>query len=100
MKVHNIRNKIRRLQNEEGVMIEEYNQVKELSIYFFENLFTDPSPPATLHQDWYGKTPSEAQSLSLCDPIFRKEITEAIFFIKTNSSPGPDGFSTNFYKIN
>lgn len=38
IKVHNGRNKILRLQNEEGIMIEDYSQVQAMAADFFEKL--------------------------------------------------------------
>lgn len=44
IKIHNTRNKILMLQNEEGAMIENYNQVESTATNFIANLFTEPNP--------------------------------------------------------
>lgn len=44
VKMHHDRNKILKLQNDDGTMIEDYNQVQDIATKFFENLFTDPFP--------------------------------------------------------
>lgn len=36
---------------------------------------------------------------SLTKPFLLEEIKEALFHIEDNSSPGPDGLSSKFYKI-
>lgn len=35
----------------------------------------------------------------MCKPFQMEEIKEATFQINDNSSPGPDGFNSKFYKV-
>jgi hypothetical protein len=32
-------------------------------------------------------------------PFSEKEVREAIFYMKHNKAPGPDGFPAEFYKV-
>jgi len=41
---------------------------------------------------------SVEQQLALLSPFFDKDIKEAIWSIPPTKSPGPDGFSSSFYK--
>lgn len=51
VKVHNSSNKILRLQNYIGEMIEDYGQVQDMVIEFFKNLFAAPPNPPNLHHE-------------------------------------------------
>lgn len=52
VKAHSARNKILRLQNEDGEMIENYDQVKDMATYFFKKLFFEPLFEASRTQLW------------------------------------------------
>ncbi|XP_074313622.1 uncharacterized protein LOC141648803 [Silene latifolia] len=45
-----------------------------------------------------GRTCTEEQATSLLLPVTKKEIKDAIFSIPDHKAPGPDGFSSSFYK--
>jgi len=38
------------------------------------------------------------QQLAICAPFTEKDIKDAIFSIPNTKSPGPDGFSSGFFK--
>lgn len=41
---------------------------------------------------------TEAQQQALCRPVTEEEIKEAVWSIDPRKSPGPDGFSSGFYR--
>ncbi|XP_074300630.1 uncharacterized protein LOC141631922 [Silene latifolia] len=45
-----------------------------------------------------GRTCTEEQATGLLLPVTKKEIKDAIFSIPDHKAPGPDGFSSSFYK--
>lgn len=48
----------------------------------------------------YGNTLSLEQQMELCKPVTALEIKNAMFSISSNKSPGPDGYSSSFFKSN
>lgn len=100
VKVHNAINKILRLQNEEGDIIEDYDIVETTAMAYFEKLFTEPTILEPPIQNWEGNTLTEEQRQILIQPVARSEIKEALFSLSSDSAPGPDGYSAGFFKEN
>lgn len=99
VRMYNARNKILRLQNEDGNTIEDYNQVQQTAINFFQNLFTEPSPPNdNLLQNWTRKSLSPEQASTLSTQVTPTEIKEAFISLSSESAPGPDGYTAHFFK--
>lgn len=74
--------------------------VETTTIAYFEKLFTEPSSLDHQTQNWKGKTLTNEQSQLLIQPVSRLEIKEALFSLKSDSAPGPDGYSAVFFKDN
>ncbi|XP_063785741.1 vomeronasal type-2 receptor 26-like [Pseudophryne corroboree] len=70
---------------------------------FYEELYSNPSPPTDeLPQPWSFPLLPQIPStflVSLNEPITLEEVRSAITHLKPNKAPGPDGFSTEFYKL-
>lgn len=100
VKVHNARNKILRLSNENGDIIEDYSMIETEVTIYFEKLFTEPNPSELPCQNWPGRTLTDAQGHTLSQLVTKQEIKEALFSINSNSAPGPDGYTAVFFKDN
>lgn len=86
-----------RLFIEDGVKF--YDDSKKLDIVtsFFRQLFseTSPSDPTFTIPLLY---PQQECLQSLCTPFTKEEIVKVIHSAPNNKSPGPDGFTNEFYK--
>lgn len=71
---------------------------------FYCRLYTSEQPCNTLElmEDFFSQlslpTISTKQQTNLNAPIFREEVLNAIKTLQNGKSPGPDGFSSEFYK--
>lgn len=72
VKSHIARNKILRLQNEDSSWTNDYEEVKNLAVNFFENLFTKPNPQQTEFQHREGRTLNQDQTASLLTKLRTK----------------------------
>lgn len=100
VKVHTVRNKILRLQTDEGNWTNDYEEVKVLTVKFFENLFSESNPQSIPTQIWTGKTLNKEQANVLLTSITCKEIRDTLFSLKYDSVPGSDEYTVEFYKSN
>ena len=46
----------------------------------------------------HGEILSQEQQIDICKPFSDLDIKEALFSIPNHKSPGPDGFSSGFFK--
>ena len=68
--------------------------------FFYEKLYSE-HPTSEEDSDAINLTPqkiSEEEKLSLEQPITKTELDCALKLLKNNKSPGPDGYSPEFYK--
>lgn len=91
---------IRSLEGEEGP-IENADELKEHIYGFYKKLFGMELPPkfCLSHNMWEGRGRlSSEDNIELTKPFSMEEIEGALREMKTNTAPGPDGFSVSFYK--
>ncbi|GAA0138506.1 hypothetical protein LIER_34941 [Lithospermum erythrorhizon] len=100
IKQHQARNRITQIQNETGVLIEDYNGIKKIVVDFYQKLFTAPNKVNTgfdiVQMVKKSITMEEVDMLSR--PINAEEIEEAMLNMKLGKAPGPEAFTTEFYK--
>lgn len=79
-----------------------FKQMGEEFVFFFKNLFGETRDRVGLDSDVIrrGKLVSNTHSAFLIAGISKQEIKEALFDIKDDKAPGPDGFSAAFFKAN
>lgn len=100
------RNKISVLENAEGTVFFEEEQIAlEISTYF-QNIFTSASSEldgaavdATLARALRPKVTSE-MNVQLMEVPSMAEVKKALFAIHPDKAPGPDGFSASFFQAN
>jgi len=84
-----------------GNELESFDRVEDVIYSFYRDHLGQASmrrahiDPATIAQ---GAILSMEQQLELCQPFSDKDIKEAMFDIPNHKSPGPDGFSSGFFK--
>ena len=87
--------------NSQGTLIKDPEEIKKAAFLFFKDLFSAPedSPlnPTDHPFDLIPPLIQEADNLLLTAPISLKELKRALFRMKPDSAPGPDGFSAIFY---
>lgn len=84
----------------EGSLLEDSEQIKDHVVEFYSNLFkTLPENQDEKFFNLEGPSVSEQQNVFLAVVSFPSEIIEAVFSLKKNNSPGPDGFSRVFYTL-
>jgi hypothetical protein len=93
--------RIFRLEQEEGV-VEGEEQLKKFITKFYKDLFgPSPSCGLTLNESLVEDIPQITRSEieTLLADFSEKEVRDAIFQLKHNKAPGPDGFPAEFYQV-
>jgi hypothetical protein len=94
------KNKIFQLEQEEGTIVGQEN-LKVYITEYYKILFGDPNPNSvTLNEDRIDDIPhlsADENSLLIAD-FSVEEVRKAVFQMKHNKSPGPDGFPAEFYQ--
>ncbi|KAL0307384.1 UNVERIFIED_CONTAM: hypothetical protein Scaly_2984900 [Sesamum calycinum] len=94
--------RVYQIQNSDGILLLDYPAVTNEFVQYFQQLFggTRRANQVDLsHLQPFAKNiiqESEAELLN--SPIQRQEIKDALFDINEDSAPGPDGFSSGFFK--
>jgi hypothetical protein len=93
--------RIFRLEQEEGTL-EGEDQLQEYITKYYKELFGKPkrnnfSMDESLIEDVPQVTPEENEALVA--EFSEKEVRDAIFQMKHNKAPGPDGFPAEFYQV-
>jgi len=94
-----VRNRIHSLQDEDGNVIHEQQELGKLASAYFENLLTAPHPimNAEVH-DLYPNAITEESKAAALLQITDDDIKAALFSISDSKAPGPDGYNALFYK--
>jgi len=94
-----VRNKIHSLQDDNGTLVHDPQDIGKMASTYFENLLTAPHP--TLHaevNDIFPNTITTASKAAALAPITDDDIKAALFSIPDSKAPGPDGYNALFYK--
>lgn len=87
------------LQQPDGTIINNPNQISDMAAEYFSRLFT--ASPYVMHSDLfegYPATVSAEVNNSLCAVPSSKEIWESICSLSADSAPGLDGFTGHFFR--
>ncbi|KAL0300440.1 UNVERIFIED_CONTAM: hypothetical protein Scaly_3046100 [Sesamum calycinum] len=94
--------RIYQVQNDTGTLLTDFAAVKDEFVTYYKQLFGETRRQSQLNLDHlqpYAKhLISEDEAEQLIAPIQRHEIKDALFDINEDSAPGPDGFSSCFFK--
>ena len=87
------------MENELGEWVKEENQIGDLLIRFYSNLFTS-SHPTDLDPVLNGVEPRVSRSMNddLLRPFEASEVQSALNQMESATAPGPDGFPPLFFK--
>jgi len=98
---HN-RNKLLSLTREDGEVVEGHEAVKSEVIVYFHRVLGVDQMPRVLNEEVVelaiNLKLSSTQQHALAQDVTREEIKHAMFSLKNNKAPGPNGFNTGFFK--
>lgn len=101
---HTARNRIMMLQDAEGVKITDYEQVKQIAVNFYQDLFgkkvESRSDMGFKIKEVVKKALTQKQRKLLITEISSDEIKKVLFSMEKGKAPGPDGYSVEFFKSN
>jgi hypothetical protein len=89
-------NFIQSLRGEDGVIFHEQKEIQLMGMNYFSTLFTAQED---LQPDEVAQHVPRKMNKTLCSPFMENEVEQALFMMKPNKSPGPDGFTTGFFKL-
>uniref|UniRef100_A0A803QSF7 Uncharacterized protein n=1 Tax=Cannabis sativa TaxID=3483 RepID=A0A803QSF7_CANSA len=90
-------NSIQRLKNDHGIWIDWENNLPNLMVDYFNNLFTSSSLDVNEVTDTIPRVITEDQNGLLLEPISDDEVRRALFQMNPDKSPGPDGMTPRFF---
>ncbi|GAA0161624.1 hypothetical protein LIER_43575 [Lithospermum erythrorhizon] len=102
-KFSNISSRVAEKQIRDGndKLIEDLDGIKEVAIQFYKNLFTEPSNNGcdlSRVENILDQNLKNDEVIMLGMPVTAQEIKEVILHMNLGKAPGPDGFTTKFYK--
>ncbi|KAL0295479.1 UNVERIFIED_CONTAM: putative ribonuclease H protein [Sesamum radiatum] len=90
------------IHNANGLLVMNYPDVIKEFVNFYQQLFGGARRTTQIDlghlQALTKNTISESEADQIISPIQRQEIKDALFDIDEDSAPGPDGFSSGFFK--
>ncbi|KAI9397521.1 hypothetical protein POPTR_003G047001v4, partial [Populus trichocarpa] len=96
------RNKLLSLTREDGEVVEGHEAVKSEVIAYFHRVLGVDQMPRVLNEEVMESAInlklSSTQQHVLAQDVTREEIKHAMFSLKNNKAPGPDGFNAGFFK--
>uniref|UniRef100_A0A803NWW7 Reverse transcriptase n=1 Tax=Cannabis sativa TaxID=3483 RepID=A0A803NWW7_CANSA len=93
------RNQVWSLQDKDGVMKENINEVSGIITDYFKNLFTSDQPDISMElEDLFDRKIGEEENQSLTRIPSIEEIRDTVFSIHPLKSPGPDGLPGRFFR--
>ncbi|GKV39884.1 hypothetical protein SLEP1_g47585 [Rubroshorea leprosula] len=95
------RSVINSILNSEGVRVTQPELIEQEFLMFYQNLFgkaKEGVQAVDMNVIRRGRVLTTEESEELCRPFTIKEVESALFSIPSNKSPGPDGFTSGFYR--
>ena len=84
------------------MVIHDEEELKRYITKYYKNLFGPTSSPPVMmvesYRDDIPQVPNEENEL-LVAQFLEEEVREALFQMKHNTTPGPDGFPSEFYQV-
>ncbi|GAA0145765.1 hypothetical protein LIER_05885 [Lithospermum erythrorhizon] len=99
--MHPAQSRIIEMNDHEGNLVRDYDGVKQIIVNFYTHLFSalEESPLIEKKVEQLVKrsiTDNEVEML--CRPVTEREIEDTMMSIKRGKVPGPDGFTSEFYR--
>ncbi|CAH9134267.1 unnamed protein product [Cuscuta epithymum] len=102
VKKKNAKNSIASITLEDGSLTQSMDQVAMEFVTFFKGLFGTYTPSVNYDRKVItsGVTIDQTKAEDLISPVTDMEIKQALFDIGSDKAPGPDGYSSAFFKSN
>ncbi|WOL13087.1 hypothetical protein Cni_G21856 [Canna indica] len=92
-------NSIPRIKNSDNEWMEGVEQVAQVALSHFRNKFCSSNPTdISRHLQGLPKKVSRRDNNWLLKPVTYEEVKTAVFAINVDSAPGPDGFTSAFFR--
>ena len=99
VKSRNARNAIKVITSENGCRIVDPLAIKDEAVRFFKNILCADGYTDSLHEYGVGDLAWSSQHLDVLNAeVSQEEVRSGMFSIDDNKAPGPDGFSSRFFK--
>ncbi|VFQ86685.1 unnamed protein product [Cuscuta campestris] len=100
VKKRRLQNQITSITNEDGLLVEGKKEVAKVLVNYFQKQLGIPNDTLDIMKDIVnmGKCLYIEQQLMLIASPTQEEIKNCLFEIPNHKSPGPDGFSSGFFK--
>ncbi|VFQ86461.1 unnamed protein product [Cuscuta campestris] len=100
VKKRRLQNQLISITNEDGLLVEGKKEVAKVLVNYFQKQLGIPNDTLDMKKDIVnmGKCLSIEQQLILIASPTQEEIKNCLFEIPNHKSPGPDGFSSGFFK--
>ncbi len=91
------------IRSPQGDIVHDSYKINSVFLEFYSDLYTSELPPCINCEEWpldkitFPKIDSTI-ARTLGDPVSISEVVEAIKLLQSGKSPGPDGFTIEFYK--
>ncbi|XP_009627750.1 uncharacterized protein [Nicotiana tomentosiformis] len=89
---------IQRIQRYDGQWINREEYIAREVVEYFSCMFKDEGEPELQHLDCIDQKVTHENNIRLCSIPDEEEIRKAVFYLNSNSSPGPYGFEGSFYQ--
>lgn len=91
-------NKITSLKRPNGSLCSQQEELESMATNFYQQLFT--AQENTRPEEVIQFVPRKVMEMNdfLCAPFMAKDVEKALFMMKPNKLPGPDGFTAGFYQ--
>ncbi|RAL42604.1 hypothetical protein DM860_017149 [Cuscuta australis] len=100
IKKRRLKNYINTIKNSKGQIVEGNEKVAQVMVEYYQDLLGNTKITDNINIDILaeGKVLTVEQQLKLLAPIHPEEVKKYVFSIPNSKSPGPDGFSSGFFK--
>ncbi|XP_074290907.1 uncharacterized protein LOC141617632 [Silene latifolia] len=100
IRAQQLRNFVLQLKDMNGVLQSGFEGIEDAFLNYYKSLLGESKITANVHLPTVraGKLITACHSQGLLAPVNPAEIKDSLFSIPANKSPGPDGFSSQFYK--
>lgn len=95
------RTRITSIQDSAGIIVTDANAISQVFLDYYKQLLdTKEQGLCSIDRAVFDRGPvvSEQQGIELCRPVSVEEVKEAVWDIPNSKSPGPDGFTAEFYR--
>ncbi|XP_021757410.1 uncharacterized protein LOC110722447 [Chenopodium quinoa] len=102
MRRRRVHNSICSIEGESGIVTQKPHEIDESFIGFYKDLLGSAKPMRRkIHHEVISMGPvlDETQGTNLCRPFTSANVKNALWGIDENKAPGPDGFSSRFFKV-